>query len=216
MKTRVLLLAVLLVVSTILSQAKSQKPPLFASPDFNPAQIDRVDVFVVDPSNDVANDRECILGAKFGSIRVRGGADPALGKRGYNKGKRRTTQFYTLPITLSDAMLSNPSKDWLQDLANRKYFDRKSNEVPPPGQWIMIITIDELGSRDNSVKGPGRATLSMYFYDRDQGTLLWHDQATEKMCGGLLGNLMEKGDIKQTTCGTLAYAMIMKLPKHPK
>ncbi|HKN61970.1 MAG TPA: hypothetical protein VJW93_12390, partial [Candidatus Acidoferrales bacterium] len=83
MKTRVLLLASLLVVSTILCRAKT-RPPLFASPALNPALIDRVDVFVVDPSNDAANDRECILGAKVGT--GRGGADSALGKRGYNKG----------------------------------------------------------------------------------------------------------------------------------
>jgi hypothetical protein len=215
MKTRILLLAGLLVVSTILSQAKSQKPPLFVSPDFNPALIDRIDVFVVDLNNDVANDRECIGGAKFGTVRVRGGADASLGKRGYNKEKHTRTRFYAPPIPVTDAMLSNPSKDWLQDLANRKYTE-KSKEVPPPGQWIMIVAIDQLGSRDNSIKGPGRATLSMYLYDRDQGTLLWHDQGSDRMWGGVLGNLMEKGQLKAESCGVVTYLMIMKLPKHNK
>lgn len=214
MRTWALLLASLFAISTTLCQAKSHEP-LFASPDFNPALVERIDVFVVDPSNDAANNRECIGGTKFGSVRGGGGADRSLGKRGYNKDGHSRTRFYNAPITLSEAMLSNPSKEWLQDLANQKYF-LKSKEIPPPGQWIMIITIDELGSRENSIKGPGRATLSMYLYDRDQGTLLWHDQATQQMWGGLLGNLMQKGEIKQDACGTSVQLMIQKLPRHKK
>jgi len=214
MKTWVFLLAGLVVVSATLSQAKS-KNSLFASPDLDPALINRIDVFVVDPSNDAANDRECIGGAKFGTLGVRGGADRALGKRGYNKGGRPRTMFYAAPITLSDAMLSNPTKEWLQDLANRKYFE-KSKEVPSSGRWIMILIIDELGSRENSAKGPGRATLSKYLYDRDEGTLLWHDQSSDQMWGELLGNLMQKGEIKAESCGIVTYSMIMKLPKRTK
>lgn len=213
MKTRVLLLSGWLVVfSATLGQAKSDEP-LFASPDLNPALIEHIDVFVVDPANDVANNHECVAGAQYGNGGV-SGAYKALEKRGYNKEKHSRTMFYTAPIKLSEAMLSNPSKEWLQDLANRKYFDRKSKEVPPPGQWIMIITIDELGSRENAVKGPGRATLSIYLYNRDQGTLLWHDQATRQMWGGLMGNVMNKGEIKQDACGWLVWSMIKKLPKH--
>ena len=78
-----------------------------------------------------------------------------------------------------------------------------------------MVTIDELGSGHNAVKGMGKATLSMYLLDPDQGVLLWHDQTTqEHMWGGLLGNLMQKGDVKQATCGDLVFSMVKKLPKH--
>lgn len=86
--------------------------------------------------------------------------------------------------------------------------------LPGPGRWLMFITLDEVGSGHNAVKGVGKATLSMYLLDRDQGTLLWHDQETdEHMWGGLLGNLMQKGDITQRACGDLVYSMLTKLPK---
>lgn len=215
MRTWALLLAGLLAISTTLSQAKSD-PPLFASPDFNPALIERIDVFVVDTNNDAADDHECVAGAGPGNGLRHVGTDEALRDRGYNGKKHLGTRFYTAPIPLSDSMLSSPSKEWLQDLSSRKYLDRKSKEMPPPGQWIMVITIDELGSGHNPIKGPGRASLSMYLFDRDQGALLWHDQASTKMWSGVLDNLMRKGDIKRDACGTLAYSMIKKLPKHKK
>jgi hypothetical protein len=72
MKMWVFLLAGLVVVSATLSQAKSQNP-LFASPHLDPALVSRIDVFVVDPSNDAANDRERIGGAKSGKPRIRWG-----------------------------------------------------------------------------------------------------------------------------------------------
>jgi hypothetical protein len=206
MKTRVLLFAFVLALA-ILCEAKV-KPPIFSSPDFNSTLVKRIDVFVVDPQHDVANDRECIGGARWG-------ADLSLERRGYNKDKHKRTEFYDDPIGLTDAMLTNPTKDWLQDLANRKY-EIKSKEIPPPGQWIMVIAIDELGSRQNMVKGPGRATLSMYLYDRDQGTLLWHDQESAQMWGGLMGNLISKGEVKTGYCRDLTEAMIRKMPKHKK
>lgn len=210
---------ILLLSSTLIIQAKS-KPPLFASPDFNPKQIDRIDVFVVDPSNDISNNRECIAGAEIGTgMGTTWGAEGALPGRGYNKKVDKIThtktRFYAAPIPITDAMLSTPDKSWLQDLASRKYLNSKSKEIPPPGRWIMVITLDALGSGHNSLKGLGKATLSMYLFDRDQGTLLWHDQATdEHMWGGLLGNLMEKGATKQKACGYLVYSMVKKLPKH--
>lgn len=214
MKTKVLAQCILLICSALICHAKS-KTPLFASPELNPKQIDRIDVFVVDPSNDPANHRECIAGARgFGNV----GAEGSLSRRGYNKHfdkiTHTKTRFYVAPIPITGAMLSNPDKSWLQDLANRKYLNSKSKEIPPPGRWIMFVTIDELGSRENAVKGLGRATMSMYLYDRDQGTLLWHDQETkEHMWGGLLGNVLQKGDVKRDACGTLVYSMVMKLPK---
>ncbi|HKS80041.1 MAG TPA: hypothetical protein VJR23_00920 [Candidatus Acidoferrales bacterium] len=206
MKSRILLVGCVLALAT-LCEAKV-KPPLFASPDFNPSLVQRVDVFVVDKLQDEKNDRECVGGARWG-------ADMSLGRRGYNKEKHERTQYYNDPIGLTDAMLANPTKDWLQDLANRKY-EIKSKGIPPPGQWIMVITIDELGSRQNAIKGPGRATLSMYLYDRDQGTMLWHDQMSSKMWGGVMGNLIQKGDIKTSFCAEVTQEMILKLPKHKK
>ncbi len=208
---------ILLASSTLISQAKSQ-PPLFAAPDFNPKQIDRIDVFVVDSTNDNGNHRECIGGAKFGSFNRQSGAQDSLAKRGYNKHldkiTKTKTRFYEAPIPISGEMLTHPDKAWLQDLSSRKYFNAKSKEIPPPGRWIMIITLDELGSGHNAVKGLGKATLSMYLFDRDQGALLWHDQKTdEHMWGGLLGNLMQKGEIKQGACGDVVFSMVMKLPK---
>lgn len=99
----------------------------------------------------------------------------------------------------------------------KKYLDHKGKEVLPPGRWIMFITIDELGSRENAVKGLGRTSLSMYLYDRDQGTLLWHDQATqEHVWNGLMGNVMMKGQAKQQACADLVFQMVLKLPKHKK
>ena len=209
MRTRSLWLVGWVMVSTVLCQGKS-KPPLFSSPDFDPAPIKRIDVFVVDQRNDLANDRECMGGVHIG-------ADHSLGRRGYNKDSHAQTRFYNAPIPLPDSTLSNPSKEWLQDLANRKYVDGKKKEIPPPGRWIMVITLDEVGSRDNAIKGLGRASLSMYLYDRDEGTSLWHDQATtEHMWGGVLGNVLQKGLIKADTCKLLASSMVLKLPKHKK
>jgi len=205
MKHRFLLWVSVLAVAT-LCEAKL-KPPLFASPDFHPALVQRIDVFVVDPQQ-LDGRRECKGGAQMST-------EQWLGKRGYNKGSHARTRFYNDPIGLTDAMLANPSKEWLQDLSGRKYFE-KSKEIPAPGEWIMVFSIDELGSRNNSVKGPGQATLSMYLYDRDQGTMLWHDQDSTKMWGGLLGNVMMKGQIKVQACQFLAQAMIRKLPKHKK
>ena len=82
MKKLSLSLSALVVVSAIACQAKSA-PPLFVDPKFNPAVVDRIDVFVVDPAHDVANDRECMAGVKVGSAgssRVLG----SLARRGYN------------------------------------------------------------------------------------------------------------------------------------
>ena len=212
---RSLVAVVGLCLSLTLCEAKTQKP-LFVSPDLNPAQIDRIDVFVVDLNNDSANDRECIGGVEVGTFNGGGGVDQTLPRRGYNKSKKLRTRFYVAPITLSETMLSNPTKEWLQDLANRKYSE-KSKDIPPPGRWIMIVTIDELGSRENAIKGLGRGSLSMYLYDRDQGTLLWRDHAvSEHMWGGLLGNVMDKGATKQMYCSTLVGEMVMKLPKRKK
>ena len=220
MKTRALLLAGTLVFSAALSQAGSHKP-LFVSPDFNPALIDRIDVFLPDPGDAASHAGKCIAGVQFGDpLQLDGGADWSLLKRGYNshfkdynKVGPRKTLYYTLPIALSDAMLSNPSKEWLQDLANRKYFV-KSKEEPPPGRWIMIITIDELGAGPGTPKGQGRATLSMYLYDREQATLLWHDQETEKLQGSLGESLMGKAWGEQAVCENLTNSMVLNLPKH--
>jgi len=218
MKTRALRLAHLLVVSATLSQAQHGQP-LFASPDFNPALVDWVSVFVVDLNKDEANNKECIGAAAYGQANGALGALGSLNKRGYSrKGKvRENTRLYETQPNPSADMLANPTKEWLQDVATRKYLDRKGKEVPPPERWIMFITIDELGSRQNAIKGLGRAALSMYLYDREQGTLLWHDQASdEHMWGGLMGNLMDKGMIKADACATLAERMIFRLPKRKR
>jgi hypothetical protein len=190
----------LLALSAMPCRAKSDEP-IFASPNFNAAQIDRIDVYVIDPNNDTAHNRECIWGAKMGHM-DNGGAQASLAKRGYNKdGHRGVTHFYGTQLALTEAMLTNPSKDWLQQLDDA-------------GRWVMIITIDELGSRGDPVKGLGRAALSLYLYDRDEGTLLWHDHAAkEHMWGGVLGNVMLKGEVKQVACGGLVKNMVMKLPK---
>lgn len=206
MKSRILLAACVLALGT-LCEAKS-KGPLFSSPAFNPAQVERIDVFVVDLQHDAKNNSECVGGARFG-------ASTELLQRGYNKAEHKKTQMYVDPIGLTEEMLMNPSKDWLQDLASRKYFE-KSKEMPPPGQWIMVVTIDELGSRNNSIKGPGRASLSMYLFDRDQGSLLWHDSDSGKMWGGVMGNLLQKGEMKSDECRMLTSVMIHKMPKHKK
>jgi hypothetical protein len=220
MKTRALLLAGMLVFSAALPQTRHPHKPLFASPDFNPAVVERIDVFLPDPGDAASPIGKCITGAKEGVYNYDGGADWSLLHRGYNshfkdynKVGPRKTLYYTLPITLSDAMLSNPSKDWLQDLANRKYFV-KSKEEPPPGRWIMIITIDAL--EPASPKGKGSATLSMYLYDREQATLLWHDQATDKLQGNLGESLMGKSWGEQMVCEDLTDALVMNLPRHKK
>jgi hypothetical protein len=116
-------------------------------------------------------------------------------------------------------MLSNPTHQWLQDLGDVKNVRHGKNfdlEHVPTGQWTMILVLDDLGSRNNSIKGPGDASMSLYVYDRTQATLLWHDQAEKRMWGGLLGNVMQKGEIKQETCRELASLMVFKLPKHKK
>lgn len=204
-----------LLFSLALTCSAKSKPPLFFSPDFNAKQIDRIDVFVIDPKNDTANNRECIAGASgYGNS----GVPVSLPRRGYNKKRDKKThtgtRLYVAPIPITDAMLLKPDKSWLHELADRKYFDSKSKEIPSPGRWIMVITIDELGSGHNAVKGLGKTALSMYLFDRDQGSLLWHDQAiSEHTWGGLLGNVMDKGGTKEGVCGDLAFSMVMKLPK---
>lgn len=222
-RKRSLLVLGVVALTITLCQAKS-KPPLFVSPDFNPKVVDRIDIFVVDLPNDPANDSEYVNGAVYGapmqSERLSAGG--ALIDRGYNlQNVKRLNRYdkanypvYNAPITAE--MISNPSKVWLEDLSNRKYFDRKSRERPSPGQWIMVLTIDELGSKTNVIKGPGRASLSMYLFDRDQGTLLWHDHDSESAWGGLLGNVMTKGSNKQYACASAATRMVRKLPKHKK
>ncbi|HYM78013.1 MAG TPA: hypothetical protein VE377_18705 [Candidatus Dormibacteraeota bacterium] len=218
MKKWTLLPACLLIVSATFCQARSREP-LFASPDFNPALVDWVSLFVVDLNKDEANNKECIGAAASGQGNGALGALGSLNKRGYSrKGKvRENTRLYVTQPNPSAEMLANPTKEWLQDIANRKYLDHKGKEVPSPERWMMFITIDELGSRQDAIKGLGRATLSMYLYDRDQGTLLWHDQATdEHMWGGLMGNVMQKGMIKADACATLAEIMILKLPKRKR
>ncbi|MFZ0818691.1 MAG: hypothetical protein WAM91_01375 [Candidatus Acidiferrales bacterium] len=217
MKTRALALAILFVVSATTILAGSDKP-LFVSPDFRAELVNPIDVFVADLTNDPANTKECKIGVEIGLFNRANGADITLKNRGYNwEGRRSVTQFYTAKTAPTEAILSNPTKEWLQDLSNQKYFNRKSEPIHPPGRWIMFLTIDEFGSRENAVKGLGGAALSMYLYDRDQGTLLWHDQTSkEHMWAGLMGNIMDKGAEKQATCANLAEKMIRKLPQHKK
>ena len=216
MKKRPLVLAICFGVMTLAAMAAS-KTPIFVSPNFKPELVDQVSVFVVDPKNDVENNKECIGGAEYGTLSS-GGAEPSLAKRGYGRhGRASLTRFYSATAVPTEALLANPTKEWLQELSNQKYLDPKGKDVLPPGRWIMFITIDELGSRENVVKGLGRATLSMYLYDRDEGTLLWHDQATrEHVWNGLMGNVMSKGDAKRDACATLVFQMVMKMPKHKK
>ncbi len=207
MKTRALLLAIWFFVSTTPTPAKL-KDPIFVSPDFNPALVEQISVFVADLNNDEAHNSKCIYGAEYGALDGGIGAGKSLRKRGYyRKGDKSVYRYYKAEITPSAAMLANPTREWLQDLAHRKYFDSKGKEVPPPPErWIMFITIDELGS-SQSVKDSGR-TLSMYLYDRDQGTLLWHDQESDK-------NIIFKGKgaMYMDTCATLVEWMVLKLPK---
>lgn len=211
-----------LVVSVFQCHAKS-KAPLFVDPGMNPAMIDRIDVYVIDPTHDENNDLECMGGARFGTAQL-------LAQKGYNLGGRRRpeTKFYEAQITPSEEMLLNPAKQWLHDLGDQQRIvtgsfwtmkrmrDTTLEQGPPTGQWAMIITIDELGSRLNAVKGLGNAALSVYLYDRNQPTLLWHDHAEKPMWGGLLGNVMERGPVKQKTCSELVSSMMVKLPKHRK
>jgi hypothetical protein len=221
MKTVFLLLAGSLVVSTLPCDAKS-KVPLFADPSFNSTLIDRIDIFVIDTSHDdQKNTKECIAGSG-------GGAAISLGNKRYNlNGRKWDTRFYEAQIVPTEAMLSNPSKQWLEDLGNQRRIytgtfwtlkrERDSTlEREPTSQWIMIIAIEEVGSRVSAVKGFGKASLSIYLYDRNQATLLWHDHAEKNIWGGLLGNVIDKGRNKQQGCTELTASMIMKLPKHQK
>jgi hypothetical protein len=132
MKTRAFLLASLLVAAIIPSRAKS-RDPIFVSPDFKPALVDQVSVFVVDPSNDVANNKECIGGAEYGTLSG-GGAEPTLAKRGYGRHGRATlTRFYQAQTAPSEALLSNPTKEWLQGLANQKISRPQRKGSPAAG-----------------------------------------------------------------------------------
>ena len=210
----------LLVVSAIPCQAESS-PPLFVDPSFDPSKITEFDVYLVDlsvnkeerdsgPALD-QNNRECFGGAWAGT-------NFALVKRGYNKvGRRGDKRVYAAKITPSEEMLLNPTHQWLQDLGdvtNVRQGKTFVAEHVPTGQWTMILVLNDLGSRDNAVKGLGKASMSIYLYDRTQATLLWHDQAEKNMWGGLLGNVMQKGEIKQSACQDMATVMIDKLPKH--
>ena len=123
MRLRILLLACVLGAGTV-GEAKT-KAPLFSSPEINPAQMQRIDVFVVDLQHDPKNNSECMGGARVG-------AGNGLLQRGYNRIDHKRTHIYMDPVGLTEEMLSNPSKDWLQDLASRKYME-KSKEIPPPG-----------------------------------------------------------------------------------
>lgn len=202
--------AVLLVLSAVLCEA-GRKPPLFVDPSFDPSSIAQFDIYIVDLTNNGQNNHECMTGALVG-------ANTALLKRGYNKlGRRGEERLYVAQSVPSEEMLSNPTPQWLQDLGDQKSVGRGKNRVlehVPTSQWIMILALGELGSRANAIKGLGNAALSVYLYDRTQATLLWHDQSEQRMWGGLMGNLLQKGDIKQGTCSDLASLMIYKLPKH--
>lgn len=119
-------------------------------------------------------------------------------RKGYNKvGRRDDNRFYAAQITPTEAMLSNPTHQWLQDLGDQKNVRQGKNfvsEHAPTGQWTMILAVDKLGSRDNAVKGLAKASLSVYLYDRTQATLLWHDQAEKNMWGGAGQPHAEGGD----------------------
>jgi hypothetical protein len=229
MKTGFLLLAGLLVVSILPCQAKS-KAPLFADPSFNSTLIDKIDIFVVDTSHDdQENTKECLDGASFGGPNG-GGAVISLFQRGYNlNGRSGDTRFYEAQLVPTEATLSNPTKQWLEDLGNQRrvyklgtFWTLKKRERTytleqvPTSRWIMIITIEEVGSRVSAVKGFGKASLSIYLYDRNQATLLWHDHAEKNIWGGLLGNVVHKGANKAQGCAELTQSMIVKLPKHKK
>jgi len=210
--SRYLLVVCLLVVSTVLCEA-GNRPPLFVDPNFAASSIAQFDVYFVDLSNNGQNNSECIGGALVGT-------DTALWRRGYNKaGRRNEDRIHAAQTAPTEEMLSNPTHQWLQDLGDVKNMRHGKNsalEHVPTGQWTMILVLDNLGSRNNSIKGPGDAALSLYIYDRTQATLLWHDQAEKRMWGGVLGNVMQKGEIKQGTCNDLASLMVYKLPKHKK
>ena len=77
----------------------------------------------------------------------------------------------------------------------------------------MIITIDQLESQTDPIRGPGVASLSLRVYDREKAILLWHDRDEQHAWGGLLGNLFAKGSAKANNCAMMTGSMVMKLPK---
>jgi hypothetical protein len=231
MKKRGLLLAGSLLVFTFPCQAKS-KPPIFADPSFNPALIDNFDIYVIDPSQD--DTHSSFFGnvsGKYLIMDLQLNAALALSQRGYNLPVKHRppgdqgglpwnrpwpNRFYEAQVIPSEVMLSNPSKQWLQDLGDeRKVFsnavfvvfekqerDHKLERVPT-GRWTMLIIIDALRS-----EGPVKASLSLYLYDRSQATLLWHDHDVHH-------EWKEFGDAG-ARWAQLLQSMIVKLPKRAK
>lgn len=227
MKKVMLTMTGLIVLSTVLVAAKSKKP-LFVDPTFDPALVDRIDVFVLGhPSNeDDKTYTECIAGASYGGVGIMmadagpggGGAEISLSMRGYNnRGRRRDTWFYKPQIIPTEEMLSNPSKGWIEQLGDQRIHGKgKVLEQVPTSQWIMIITIDEMPSEVGRLKSSGNASLSLYLYDRNQPKLLWHDRAEEKMSNkGLLAfTEADNSRARKNVCAKAVGDMILKLPKH--
>ncbi len=210
---RIVCLAVLLLVASTTQSRAQSKTPLFADPSFDSAEVSDIDIYQMNLSGETDKHAECIGGALFA-------AENSLYRRGYNKSGRKPEQrFFAALINPTEEMLSNPTKEWLHDLGDITNKKQGKKWVPthvPTSRWTLILALDELGSRDNAIKGLGEASLSIYLYDRTQATLVWKDRAEKKMWGGILGNVIEKGDLKRDTCEQLTSYMVMKLPKHKK
>jgi len=210
MKTEALLLTGLLVVSIAPCQTKSKsKTPIFADPHVDFSLIDTLDLYVVNltklkddgPFNMVGY---ALLGAEEGL-------------------ETRKYKFAMLvpQITPSEAMLSNPTTQWLQDVGDQTNVrHRKEKEFRlehvQTHRWVMIISIDEVPSKPQDLI-KGTMSSSLYLYDRSKATLLWHDHVETLVNAGILGNIIEtKSNIKNNEAKLMATEMVLKLPKHKK
>jgi hypothetical protein len=205
MKTEALLLAGLMVVLAGPCQAKS-RPPLFADPRFDSMVIDGFDLYAVNPNRTERIEAWMLESGLDGAIE-------GLSLKGYNKWRMFT--FYVPQIMPSEEMLSKPTPQWLQDLGDHQVDRWHTKKRGQTHRWIMIISIDDVPTDANLIKGT--MSSSLYVYDRGDATLLWHDRVERRVNVGVLGNIIEpKGRIKNYEAHTMAAEMAAKLPKRKK
>jgi hypothetical protein len=170
------------------------KQAIYLAPGFEPAAIDEITLL---PVQDLRIDREIEVNMEE---QIRELGMEILEKKGYRVSLDDNIGNVD-EITEDDLKSGNPK--WILRLG------------PPGARWVMVLTLNDVTTK--LVFGStGNAEVSGFLFDKESGTIAWHDKGIGRAGqGGCIGCIL-KFTMDEAAIGAAVYNLLASIPKRPK
>jgi hypothetical protein len=156
--------------------------------------VSRIDVLYLLPIADIRLDKSDKISLQKMAMKKHG---QALERMGYEV---EVIKKKDAVAEISEDDLADLDPGWIRELG------------PAEARWIMLWVLEDLADREKTYGGAHGAECSGYFFDKQEGKMLWQHQAIYRWGLGGVAGLMFKGMQRQTAVAGCAEALMVQFP----